>query len=64
MKTHSKDKSNLKTLSPAPGLNVPVNTSFDGEIFAKLERYRKVTGLPHCQDVVRIAVALFLKNTE
>lgn len=42
--------------------NVPVNTSFDRAIYNKIETFRKANGLPHPQDVVRLAVAAFLNR--
>lgn len=42
--------------------SIPLSTAFTPDMYGKIEAFRKRNGLPHPQDVVRLAVAAYLNK--
>lgn len=51
-----------KTAIKKPKTGVPVNTQFPVDQFQKLSSYRQKMDMPKVQDVIRLAVSLFLSR--
>lgn len=57
-----KSSKKLKAASPAKLENVSFDLTLDGNTFARIEKYKAANGLLKTQEVIRLAVGLFLQK--